>query len=826
MDDTAFHAWSRPSIPGDHDVAGGTRRRVQFTMTGEILTVATGAVEPVHEHVVVEFPGPGDVAGLAHNAIRRVSPPNGSGDAEGEFCAYVDLVAADLPWRYTSQVVGGHDALPPWLAVIAGEEGTELGLDLAGRAWVSAAVTAQLDPRRAGAWAHVHNHHPSGRLEAARVLCPRELPDDAACLAVVVPLFRPDPAAPGGIAHSWRAGAFQGGLPVLHSWRFHTNEAGTFLDLVAALKPGPIPEGLGVATIVVDTSAGDRATASAFGLLAPIGVSSAGGWSDPGVADDTATRLAPPAQAGVPPVVGPPHYGRPWVTDPEATAWGRELNHDPRHRAVAALGTRAAIDWQQEIVDAASQRLGQTHLAAAMLGHLTTGVELTTRLRRRQPGGAGSVMDQRTAADRLAFYGPALRKVFAADGGSVLAALTGPSSPLSPAVLSAAALRLARPGAPLVRRRPTDGQGWSPGGLVEHLNTCRYPPEATLPTTEPGPDSNLANALEEYLAATDDTSEVSTFDWAEQDLRGWEVDLDDDSPCRSIDLVDVVGALDAAFDPVNVPVEAVLGRIRPRPARHDVPWVVAPDLDLPAWAWLRDHAPEWLLPRAALIAPDTIVALRTNGAFLEAFLVGLSQQAVAELRWRGVPCAPTSMPMRTMWQRVRDPDDDKIRPDISVVDTWHTSHGLDHASHRNGDGDMLVILLRSDLLRRYPDTVIRLARRRAATPTEPDLDAPGVVPAAVGAIAAGLWFIAFDVDPDALGDHFLLLEETIDAPRFTTPVGTVPGEPSGYRVRSPDGVVAEAFNGAEFAAGAWARPVRAAIDGQRLVSPPPVIGGP
>lgn len=833
-DDTAFRAWARPGIPGDQDVRGGARRRVRFELEGSV--VPTGPFDEVDEQVEVEFPGPADVEGLTRRAIRRVSPPSGSGDAEGEFCAYVDLVASDLPWRYTGATVGGHDSLPPWLAVIAGAEGTELGLDLAGRAWMSASVTSELDPSLAATWAHVHHHllgtPPDGeeQFQAARVLCPRRLPDNAACLAVVVPVYGRD-----GVQPRWQAGTFASGLPVLHAWRFHTNEAGTFLDLVADLQPGPIPDGLGVATVAADTTGGGRATAAAFGLLAPIGVTSPGDWSDPTVRGDVEARLAPAATPGELPILGLPHYGAPWVADPATTPWGRELNHDPRHRAVAALGTRAGIDWQQQIVDAAGRRLGQTHLAATMLRDLAAGVELARRLSRRVPSGSGPVQDEEGAAERLAFYGPALRKIRADRGGTALAALTGPSSPLSASLLSGAAQRLLRPGSPLARGPGPDDLPWSHGRVIARLSTCRPAPEVTLPGAEQHDRQSPHDGLREYLDETQDWSDFEGVDHIPEEVVSWDLDPRvDEVPCAPVPLVDVVGELDAAFDPGNVPVRVVLDRIIPRPTRHDVPWTVEPDLDLPAWAWLRDHAPEWILPRAGLVPPNSIVALRTNGAFLEAFLVGLSQQAVAELRWRGVPCAPSAMPMRTMWQRVRDPardPDDVVRPDVSPVVGWDSSSGLGHPSHRLGDRDMLTIVVRSDLLRRYPDTVIRLARRKEATadrPPEPDLDPDTIVaPSAVGPIGADLWFIAFDVDPDDLGNRYLLLEETVDAPRFTPPVGVVAGDPPGHRVvRRPDGTTSEAFNGAEYARGAWARPVRAAIDGHLLVSPPPVIGGP
>lgn len=836
-DDTLFRAWQRPTVGSDATEQGtGLRRRLKLKLGAALSVSPNDGTDLTDVGPSVALPGPHDVVALGPRAIKRLYPPDGSGDAEGEYCAYLDLSAEDLAWRYTSAPIEAHDSLKPWLAVIAGEEGRELGLDAAGRAWLNRKLTGELDPARSGAWAHVHVHlEPDDPFEASRVLCLRSLPDNANCLAVVVPLYR---LVDDRLEHSWKAGSFAGNLPVLKSWRFRTNEAGTFRDLAAALRVGKIPSGLGVTKVSTDLVAGQVLTASAFGLLAPIGVPSPGDVVSAALEAAIEERLAPDPAPGRP-VLGPPWYARTWAPEVEGTTWGQTLNFDPRHRAVAALGTRAGIDWQQQIVDAASRRLGQTHFAARLLRDLTTGVELSDRLQARRPGGRDAAGDQVTAAERLAFYGPALRKARTAGGGSALSHLTGPYSPLDAPLLSAAALRLVRRGGTVARALESGAEEWSPGAVVAALNTCPEPPEPVLTGTgreEPRSRMLPHEILPAYFAAAGDAgefgssrpdeTEVGAFsEW----LRTFDTRRDErpPRPCAEIDIRAVVDRLDHAFDPRNVPVDATLSRIFPRPARHDVPFVVDPDLDLPAWAWLRDRAPEWLLPRAELVAPDSVVALRSNGAFLEAFLIGLSQQAVAELRWRGVPCSPTAMPMRTLWQRVRKANDKGVRPDIAHTKDWTLTSDLDDPSHRGGDADMLVILLRSDILRRYPDTVIRLAPTKVGEQV-PELSDPAQVhaPAAVGRIAPGLWFIAFEVDPGALADHFLILEETVAAPRFQPPSGPLPGPAVGYEVTDALGVARNAFNGAEYADAAWVRPCRVAIHGSALAYTPAEIGFP
>ncbi len=256
----------------------------------------------------------------------------------------------------------------------------------------------------------------------------------------------------GGLADAWQPGQPAIGLPVLHSWRFHTNAAGTFTSLAKALAPIANPPGLGIASVAVDTGAG-VARADALGLLGPLALPDPGGWSDDAAVDQAmAGLLAASSPAAGPPRLGPPRYASRWIADVEGTAWGRQLNRDPRHRGIAALGTQAGIDWQEQIVEAASRRIGSTHLAAGMLGRLTAGVALAERLQARRPGGAGAAGAEH-AADRLAFYGPALRKVRIAGGASALQRLAGETSPLAAGLLSATALRQHTRGG----RRPVPG---------------------------------------------------------------------------------------------------------------------------------------------------------------------------------------------------------------------------------------------------------------------------------------------------------------------------------------------------------------------------------
>ncbi|MDQ3934758.1 MAG: hypothetical protein M3340_09035, partial [Actinomycetota bacterium] len=153
-------------------------------------------------------------------------------------------------------------------------------------------------------------------------------------------------------------------------------------------------------------------------------------------------------------------------------------------------------------------------------------------------------------------------------------------------------------------------------------------------------------------------------------------------------VIDAVGSVDA--DPTS-PVE------------------LTPDLDLPAWRFLRDNAPEWLLPGAGTLPADTVVALTTNPAFVDTFLLGLNAQVVAELRFRNYPLIPGWTPVRTFWDRANAATGD-VDDDIVDIGTWPASSSFGAATHQTASASSadLVVLFNTPLFREYPGTLVYL----------------------------------------------------------------------------------------------------------------------
>jgi hypothetical protein len=192
--------------------------------------------------------------------------------------------------------------------------------------------------------------------------------------------------------------------------------------------------------------------------------------------------------------------------------------------------------------------------------------------------------------------------------------------------------------------------------------------------------------------------------------------------------------------------------------------VFEPELDLPLAPVLTKLAPHWLLPGRGLLNEHTIVPLATNPRFVEAALVGANQRTLAELRWRNVRVRSGWSPLRRFWPRPQGPD-------VTPVRAW--TGELGHATHRPpGDvANLLVVVIRSPILRRYPGTGVYLLDpavdvQQLHTASTPPPDSQRIMPLFKGALEPDLHYVGFPRTPTQAAGHYLVLEEPMAEPRF------------------------------------------------------------
>jgi hypothetical protein len=178
-----------------------------------------------------------------------------------------------------------------------------------------------------------------------------------------------------------------------------------------------------------------------------------------------------------------------------------------------------------------------------------------------------------------------------------------------------------------------------------------------------------------------------------------------------------------ALDPVTTLPKRAAGVVRiPPRIRAELPetFVEAmayPVFDIPMYRPLADLSAELLIPNINLVETNSITLLETNQRFIEAYMVGLNHEFARELLWREYPTDQRGSYFRQFWDvssffagaNANDADLRERLRDIPPLHRWSLNSKLgDHdARERPGDSEEeLVLVIRGELLKRYPNAVI------------------------------------------------------------------------------------------------------------------------
>ena len=193
----------------------------------------------------------------------------------------------------------------------------------------------------------------------------------------------------------------------------------------------------------------------------------------------------------------------------------------------------------------------------------------------------------------------------------------------------------------------------------------------------------------------------------------------------------------------------------------------APRFDRPMYEAVDGYDRDWLVPGLGTIQqPDFITVLFTNPVYTETLLVGLSDEMGRELLWRGYPTDQRG----TYFYRFWDPLSDELG---SEIHRFTPAPLGSHLSASGGAGAKVVLTIRGELLRRYPDAVIAAARARLDDRGKPTFEDPSIA----GALARVLFhahlppdytLVGFDLSPSQIEQEswWFLIAEHPTAPRF------------------------------------------------------------
>ncbi|GHJ43619.1 hypothetical protein Cs7R123_09610 [Catellatospora sp. TT07R-123] len=327
------------------------------------------------------------------------------------------------------------------------------------------------------------------------------------------------------------------------------------------------------------------------------------------------------------------------------------------------------------------------------------------------------------------------------------------------------------------------GFGLHPDGTVEHWEA-----PIDLPITSLAPDSTVAvffgdldnQRLGRVKGIGDTFQRIAE---AHQRLLIRDATRGVDPPMRAAyEIGSVAAYVSDSVNPAATIPAAVADRIGPLPtsktslAATGTPDPLRPRLYEPDFAQamaepLRELFPDLVFPGADGLPDDSVALMAGNGPLIAAYLAGLNHEFGRELLWRGFPSGGRA----TWFRRFFDASaaDPAAAPgDITDIATWGTTGGLGAKVVGPAATDSVILLVRGELLRRYPDVVVQAAPAiTTAQGRRPD-DTAVQLPVFTGRAGADVTLFSFNIASGRVrGDStqpgwFFIFAEPPTEPRF------------------------------------------------------------
>ena len=670
-------------------------------------------------------------------------------------------------------------------------------------------------------------------LAVSRLVCPRRLKANTAYHAFVIPTFETGrlaglgagvPTTVDGLAPAWGSG--QTDFPVYYEWFFKTGARGDFEQLVRLLQPRVLDERVGARPMDVQEPGYEVppvTTPPALGLEGALKTpqTTSTPWPDP-----QAFQTAVAALVNLPedlretgatsdPVVAPPLYGRWHAAVKRLRAalnppWIDRLNLDPRHRTVAGFGTLVVQTQQEELMDSAWRQVGRVEEANRQLKRAQLARAASSSLHARH-------VATQDAEQALALAAPVHSRVLSS---SVTVRQEIAESRLPSAALSRAFRRVSRPRGPVARRLDPAAPRRA-GQVLTRLNggEITAAPPKTVPDRQlsiegtfqahPGlltaefvrnvprrPEFVLTRPGEKpppNRPGERDSKEAEDFREAAVELHERFEHKPEGQPVERppLGLPDLREVVVKGLDPETTVPSRVLSTIdhTPRPGSDPLETIMAaPDFPQPMYEPLRDISSELLVPNLELIQQNTIALLQTNQPFIEAYMVGLNHEMARELLWREYPTDQRGSYFRQFWD-VRDavPTGPAGTPaqaaerlrDIKPIHRWPRTADLGANNNRpqTSDAERLVLVIRGDLLKKYPTAVIYAVE--AVWPADPNIThrVPGALekyPLFKAKIEPDITFLGFDLTAEVAKGSPV---PAVNKPGWFFAIKERPGEP-------------------------------------------------
>jgi len=255
------------------------------------------------------------------------------------------------------------------------------------------------------------------------------------------------------------------------------------------------------------------------------------------------------------------------------------------------------------------------------------------------------------------------------------------------------------------------------------------------------------------------------------------------------------------------------------------PIQAAPEFDRPMYIPLREVSDEWIIPNLSDVPADTVGLVLTNQRFVETYMAGLNHEMTRELVWNEYPVDQRGTYFRQFWDtrgfiasdgNNLGPDDLK---DIKPLHTWPATANLGANSSRPAVSKRVVLLVRGQLIKKYPNVIVYAAT--ATIRPENLADDPNYKehhPTFHGFLGGDVAYYGFELQLDDVKDPgdpwFFVLQEQPAEPRFA------PASRRGVRFANPTDDFSGAKASGTVASRGYRQPTRVVVHGSALVSPP------
>jgi len=451
------------------------------------------------------------------------------------------------------------------------------------------------------------------------------------------------------------------------------------------------------------------------------------------------------------PVVTPPLYGR-WHSlqkevPTNTNSWVRNVNLDPGNRAAAGLGSSVIRKDQEEYVDRSWKQVGAVLAANQLIRAAILAKEASysyfTRVVEKLSDDvfmtATSRLQPRTLVDNVGATAQQSAKARVKE------------SNLPVAMQSIAVRKVTNRNARIAKKANSVIQSITTGELekqlVEKLNDqTKTAITAAEPKVDPiqflDTSSQLASfstyvtaiqngtQTNQALSVNSGSNGVTNYN-AFQEIENYYTTVSNPAPKPELDISGVRTAIETKINPLTAIGDRVASVLKQDGVVSPIcdPILAEPRIGDAMYEKLRAISSDFIIPNIDKIQDETISLLETNPDFIESYMVGLNHEMARELLWREYPTDQRGTYFTQFWNKK-----DQIKPtfpptspnqesDIAPISTWAYDTPLGDPTHRNSGAtsSSLVLLVRGELLRKYPNAVIY------ARPADLKKDGNGVI---------------------------------------------------------------------------------------------------